>query len=83
MITSLVLLIGALHIGWNKDDDQTIPVGYDYEMVGDDGKRTLEFESWYDIGKGEGEGGSAPSFAVDENGKVTLNALDPAIGWGK
>jgi hypothetical protein len=84
MITSLVLMMGALHIGWNKDEDfEVIPVGYAYELVGNDGKRTLAFETWHDVGPGDVKGAPVPMFRVDKNGHVTMNVIDPAIGWGE
>ena len=68
--------------GWNEDQ-QDPPLGAFYAQVGYDGKITLAVASWYELEDWEIVKGSAASSAVDENGKVRVNVIDPAIGWGE
>jgi hypothetical protein len=84
-------VLGVVAHGWNEDQ-QMAPVGVPYDQVGDtslgcgpfsDPKTTLQFASWYTLEDWEMVKGSAASFAVDENGHVTGNKIDPAIGWGE
>jgi hypothetical protein len=80
MIAVIAFMIVA-H-GWNEDQ-QDLPIGIPYVQIGYDGQHTLEVACWYSLEDWEIVKGSAASFSIDQKGKVTVNAIDPAIGWGE
>jgi hypothetical protein len=84
MITAVAAIALAIVAhGWNEDQ-QMPPVGVPYLQVrDDDGSGTLEVASWYTLEDWEMVKVSAASFAIDEDGHVRVNVIDPVIGWGE
>jgi hypothetical protein len=72
-IAAVALATWAMCIRWNGDDDKAVPMEAPYDLMGDDGKITLETTDWYDIETYDW--GSGPALKIENRWRLFRPAI--------